>query len=694
MKKIIFLYILITILFLNNTFARDILVPQDYNTIQKAVDEALPEDKIIISEGIYREVIKSSRPIQIEGHDPEKTIIEGELAIKVTDSNFSQNKTVIRNLGFAAANVGIGATKNDDVLIENCRIKGANTYGIAIYENKKAVVKDCIVSECNAIGLYGNDIEEMSVSTNYSHNNGRQGGGIGIGIYNVRLCFLNNNISSFNKSDGIQMGIIGKVFVNGNKCSGNELSGINVFEGNDIQISENNISNNQMGINFVQSNGIIKKNRSVQNRDSGILLANTIKNTGNIFDSNHQIDWTKTKIRIAENNLSENKINGMSVYNCNSLLVAERNRCHDNNDSGIKIWDSPGSINFSKNICMNNKVQGIMALRSGRFLISENRISENSGLGIYLTFCDYSTIVNNKTSQNKTGIFADSTQCLVENNYSINNRQNGIYLRESEEKYTASSKPDIPEWSKVRTRILNNNCVNNGARGIILYYWKKPAVIAKNNCQYNLMGIRILNTYAPAHISNNTLKFNTSDGIEINDSAFTFVEENIIENNYTGLTIYESKAEAYISKNLISKNYSTGIHISSGGQAVIQSNLIEANNAEGVKIFGDPNAWANVIGNTLRKNYHSGIFFINGAIGEIRDNECSEHPWSGIAIRGEGTKPLVSGNKCFKNKCWGIIYWDNAEPQIDENIVFDNGMGSIHNWKKYNKINLYEDSDF
>ncbi len=67
--------------------------------------------------------------------------------------------------------------------------------------------------------------------------------------------------------------------------------------------------------------------------------------------------------------------------------------------------------------------------------------------------------------------------------------------------------------------------------------------------------------------------------------------------------------------------------------------------------------------------------FEDGAAGIAENNICENNPWSGIAVRGEGTNPVLTKNRCNNNGAWGIICWAGADP----NIVEDNQ--TVGNWR-------------
>ena len=56
---------------------KTIVVPDDYTTIQEAIDNAVADDTIYVYQGIYHENIGISKPVSFIGEDRDSTIIDG-----------------------------------------------------------------------------------------------------------------------------------------------------------------------------------------------------------------------------------------------------------------------------------------------------------------------------------------------------------------------------------------------------------------------------------------------------------------------------------------------------------------------------------------------------------------------------------------------------------------------------------------
>ncbi|MEZ0345207.1 MAG: NosD domain-containing protein [Infirmifilum sp.] len=135
---------------------RAIVVPDDYPTIQKAVDAAAPGDTVYVKAGRYRENIVINKPIRLVGENPATTIIDGGGAgtvLTIKSSNLHITGFTIQN-GRSAWVEELGA----GILItnaKNCNISGNN-----------------IANNDDGIYLYGSS--SNSIYHNNFVDNGRQ----------------------------------------------------------------------------------------------------------------------------------------------------------------------------------------------------------------------------------------------------------------------------------------------------------------------------------------------------------------------------------------------------------------------------------------------------------------------------------------------------------------------------------------
>jgi len=174
------------------------LVPQDYPTIQSAVDAADPGDLILIDRGTYREEVQVTTPgLTLRGVDRNEVVIDGEfqrpngVSVLFADGVAVENLTAINNTsnGFFWSGVrgyrgsyltavnnevyGIYAFDSSDGLFEHSFASGSPDAGFYIGQCDpcQATITDSI-SEWNGLGYSGTNAssELYIVDSVFRHN--------------------------------------------------------------------------------------------------------------------------------------------------------------------------------------------------------------------------------------------------------------------------------------------------------------------------------------------------------------------------------------------------------------------------------------------------------------------------------------------------------------------------------------------
>jgi parallel beta-helix repeat (two copies) len=250
-----------------------IIVPDDYSTIQTAIDHAVAGQEIYVKNGIYtQQHITIDKPVSLIGEDPKSTILIGINNIKYSPPyviQISADGVVVS--GFTITSGSLGGIRVETI--------GSDTQpsGVVIADNT-------IINNTNGISTYGGN--NLTVSDNVLSNNGQ------FGIYMATSnSIITQNIISSNGLDGIIIDSCSEVTVSLNEIIGNGIAvnldqasqgGINLRWTGDYDIFANNISNNKgYGVQFGENcnNAKIRSN-NIAGNDVGVKLFNFPITTG------------------------------------------------------------------------------------------------------------------------------------------------------------------------------------------------------------------------------------------------------------------------------------------------------------------------------------------------------------------------------------------------------------------------------
>ncbi|MEM2569863.1 MAG: NosD domain-containing protein [Candidatus Bathyarchaeia archaeon] len=272
---------------------RTIIVPDDYSTIQAAINAANPGDTVFVKTGIYYENVVINKPVSLIGERALDTILNGKgmsNVIKVTSSNVSIKNFRITNSGNIGWNSGIEVIQSDYVNIENNIIED-NRNGIHITKSKNNIVKNNIILNNNVYGIsisgHYNIIERNTIKNNTIgisfvgwYNNIFSNAIIdnkedGICFYASQYCSISQNFISNNADDGILLTVFVTIEGEEHACLNNFISkntikynrnGIGLYKALNNSIIENFLANNKNGIYINDSeHNIIYHNNFIDN---------------------------------------------------------------------------------------------------------------------------------------------------------------------------------------------------------------------------------------------------------------------------------------------------------------------------------------------------------------------------------------------------------------------------------------------
>lgn len=161
--------------------------PNNYTSIQEAINDAYPGDTIFIHKGIYKEntTIQDKPRLKIIGEDKNNTIIEG--SIRVTQFYVPTDNVTIKGLTIRNGKYGINISTAHNT-IEDCVI--CNSYiGIHLYEKLFVAVDE---PDSNHISYCKISYNNVGIKIDYGNLNIISECNISHNVYGIKsLCYTN-----------------------------------------------------------------------------------------------------------------------------------------------------------------------------------------------------------------------------------------------------------------------------------------------------------------------------------------------------------------------------------------------------------------------------------------------------------------------------------------------------------------------
>lgn len=270
---------------------REIRVPEDYPTIQEAIDAAEPGDVILVGARTYQENLLITKRLSLKG--------EGRYLVTLRAADSQRPSILVKgdaNVSLAGLTITGGA--------DGIRIIGSGS-----------VIANDIVVEGNEEGIYLGPFARFELASSKISNNR------GDGLIILGQAQVHDSEISGNGFQGLKVWSSGSVSVRDNKISGNGAEGLFLGRGS-IEVLRNMISGNgSEGIEvWGFSQATIQGNRILGNLD-GILV------------------WGKAQATIGNNIISDSSRDGVLLIDKAQAQITE-NEITKSGGWGIAIWVS------------------------------------------------------------------------------------------------------------------------------------------------------------------------------------------------------------------------------------------------------------------------------------------------------------------------------------------------------------------
>ncbi len=499
-----------------------IYVPDDYATIQGAVNNATAGDTIIVRDGTYLESVKVNKRLTIRSE------------------NGSANTIVVSPEG---VNDHVLAVTADHVHINGLTVKNATGKNEA--------------GRYNYAGLYIS-ANHCDITDNMAINNA-----YGFFLSESRKNTLINNIASDHIGDGIYLNYADSNTISNNTVKLNPRYGIRLYSSHNNSMRNNNVPNNGYGIRLSGShNNTIEKNNVQSSTYDGIYL----------FYSNDN--------SFVDNTANQNDYGFFINASYNNTLI--NNVANANNYDGFDLELVNNHTLINNQVNSNNK-SGISLTSSNRNLLEGNVASLNTEMGFYLVSSASNTLAGNNASANKeVGIQLDkSGNCSLTDNMMDGNHYNfGVtgdsllhFYHDIDTSNRVDGKP-IYYWIDQQEREIPKDA---GFVGIIdsINITARDLTLTKNS-------VGLLLAYSVGTWIKNVTVSNTDDGISLLASSYSIIANNTISNNDWGINMVYSDSN-FLFQNTITKN-TLGALLGNSNNNILQRNNI-SNNWEGLSLL-------------------------------------------------------------------------------------------------------------
>jgi parallel beta-helix repeat protein len=606
--------------------AKTVVVPDDYSTIQDAVDNAAEGDTVFVRRGYYFESVLIDKSLSLVAEDNETFIV---------GNDYKLNGTIV-------------LIRNDHVNVSGFTIRTnkptSSRRGIHLLHVSYCNVFDNTITDCSTgIWLYGasqniitgNNLTDNThgIIINLSDDNTFVGNVAAEGIYGIQLIsstsntFRNNNMTNNSLSFELSGGETA-VYFNDVDASNTidekplcywvnrsyetvpsdvehvilvNCTGITVQDGNGgnsykeillVYTNNSNIRNTNVPIRLVSSshNTIAHNAGTVQleNSSSNTITENTIKY------ANRMIYLTGSSGNIISGNTVTDGNGILIYYSSNDNIIS--NNTLTNNDQGIHLYGS------SRNILRNNR----MIDNENQFFVS----SPDSGLSNFINQVDTSNTVNGKPIyywiDKRGGMVPSDAGCVVLVNCTSMSVENLNFT---------DGQSILLAWTTNSN--ITNNTVTDG-QGIYLVYSSNGNTVSENVVRSSKYGVSVSYSLDNSIVENNITSCSVS-GVHLSEAKnITVISNTIKSNNQHGIALMENSNKNTVSENHIEYN-KIGIFVQDSSENLITGNMIIRNDDWGMQLEG---------------GQHSNIIYYNSFIDNRRWKSGLQVSIPGLNVSG------------------------------------------------------------
>ncbi len=406
-------------------------VPEQFKSIQAAIDASSEGDTILVQPGTYKETLKLKPGITLKSSGDDS---RGKLGL------LRAQNTIIHGQGKPLTTFS-GITMAENSILDGFTITGMGPYDEKEWNRHHSTQgneqKHSRIGHIRAPAVSIQGIR-CEVKNNIVHHNGDNG--IAIRGIEGKDCSprISDNICYRNMGGGIGSTHGATPIIDNNHCFENFYAGIGQEHSKAIVINNTCYKNIRAGIGVGEgAEPIVRNNTCYQNRRAGIGIRS----------------GSKYQPIISQNHCYENAMAGIGVRHESRPLISD-NQCYKNKIAGIGIRESAQPI-ITGNKCFENERAGIGQRENAKTVLINNHCQKNKLAGIGFESCDSgsSTAVGNHLFENGTVAVG------IHKGWKVHLIQNQL-LR------TGGLPPMIMVFEGAHANLIENNLLVAGVAGV------------------------------------------------------------------------------------------------------------------------------------------------------------------------------------------------------------------------------------
>ncbi|WP_298667633.1 lectin like domain-containing protein, partial [uncultured Methanofollis sp.] len=401
-------------------FTRDPLsVPEDYATIQEAVDAVLPGGMVLIGDGVYNENVVVDHPVTLAGSAAAVIDGNGGTPLTLTGSDIT-----VRGLTLTDGDDGVLVTGENTTLMD-MTVTGCNGDGIALEGASKTLIVRTDVRGAGHAGLRVNDTARVGVALSSLSENG----GCGVNVSRSAAVWFVGVNATGNAGDGISLASLDSFVVANCVATGNAGLGLALDGVRDGEVFETAMSGNGWDLRLVpfpgyESTVVVDETNTIGGRPVYVWTGQ--EDAAVPADAGMVYLFGCRNITAEDLTLSGAYV-GLTVFNSTDVTV--RNVTATGNYAGAICKDSDDLL-IDASAFMGNEYSGLSCFGCTASTVTGSLIADN-GVGAFLfAATPGDTVLWHNTFRNNTlGHLPAGNTVSLNAPAPVSYRYNGTYFK-------------------------------------------------------------------------------------------------------------------------------------------------------------------------------------------------------------------------------------------------------------------------